>query len=406
LQCPPAVNVKDDFMRLDVISRYDILHTSQEPAFDSLADLARKLVGTSIGAVTIINGEKLWFKASVGVDFVEIPYEHSLCSLLLEDLSQPLVIEDTHLDARLDGNPIIYGPPYLRAYLGVALLSPEGIPIGALCAIDTVPRTFTGREIAAIQQLALQASGQLELRRSTRELDRAKNDAQVASRAKSIFLANVSHELRTPMNGVLGLIELLKLTPLTDTQAQFVEGIDASATNLNRVFTDILEYSDLVADRAEMNVIPHDVNELVDVVDQLCKAAVRHKGLRYLSNVSHQVDRPVYADRVKLKQILLQLIQNATKFTLEGSVELHVKLVDGKVRFQVRDTGIGIPHHMQEIILSPFTQVHDEANRVYPGKGLGLSTVCELLRLMGSELKIDSAEGRGSTFWFDLAIAS
>jgi signal transduction histidine kinase len=208
------------------------------------------------------------------------------------------------------------------------------------------------------------------------------------------------------MNGVLGLIELLKMTPLTDAQCQFVEGIDASAASLMRVLGDILEYSDLLVDRGDIRVQSIEAQEVANMVDKLSRAAVTQKSLRYVSIVSHTVTRPVLADSMRLKQILMQLIHNATKFTLEGTIELHVRSVGNNVRFQVRDTGIGIPKHMQQAILSPFTQVHDDTNRLYPGKGLGLSTVCELLRHMGSQLELESTEGRGSTFWFDLPVAS
>ncbi|MEZ0324995.1 MAG: GAF domain-containing sensor histidine kinase [Fimbriimonas sp.] len=389
-----------------ILDTYKILDTEREQAFDDLSDIARKLIGTPIAGVTFQDKERVWFKSLLGLELVEIPAENSFCAKLLMACTEPLVIEDAHLDSRFEGNPTVYGPPFIRSYLGAALCTPDGVAVGAICVMDNKPRSFGPREIEGMKQLALQASVLLGVRRSEIELAEARRASEAASIAKNTFLGNMSHELRTPMNGVLGLIELLKNTPLTDAQWHFVEGIDVSATNLMRVLTDVLEYSDLLADRAEMILQPIDAHELVGQVDKLSKAPVTQKGLRYASNVSHTVDRPVLADRLRLKQVLLQLIQNATKFTLEGSVEVQVKQVGEKVRFQVRDTGIGIPDHMQKSILSPFSQVHDELKRIYPGKGLGLSTVCELLRLMNSELHIESVEARGSTFWFELAVAA
>ncbi len=392
--------------RTRVLDHYAILDTPQEQAYDDLADLTRKLIGTPIAAISFADNDRIWFKSILGLDVPEFPAHDSFCAKLLLTPSEPFLIVDAHEDVRFEGNGLVHGGPRLRSYLGVALLTPEGIPIGSVCAIDTQPRTYTPKEIDTLKQLAQQASALLSLRKIQRDLAEAKRAGEAAEIAKNTFLGNMSHELRTPMHGVLGLIELLKNTPLTDAQWHYVEGIDVSASNLMRVLTDVLEYSDLLADRTELILLPIDAHELVSQIDKLSKPAVTQKGLRYVSNVSHVVDSPVLADRLRLKQILLQLIQNAIKFTLEGTVEVTVKPVGDKVRFQVRDTGIGIPEHMRQSILAPFTQVHDDLKRVYPGKGLGLSTVCELLRLMNSQLCIESVEGRGSTFWFDLPVAA
>jgi signal transduction histidine kinase len=397
--------VNTESARQQKLRALEILDSGPEPAYDAISDLASKVAHAPVASVTFFDQNRVWFKAIQGSDLTELPREDALCSRLYGQPDGPLIIPDT-LECDASANlPIVRDDPKVRAYLGAPLLTTEGIAIGSICTLDVVPRQYTDQEIAGVQQLAALAMAQLQLREMVRELEQAQADGRAASRAKDAFLANMSHEIRTPMNGVLGLASLLKTTALSENQDRYVDGIENCATNLMSLLSDILEYSDLLNDRTTVNLQPVDLHELAREVDGLVRPAISQRGLRLTTVASHAIDRPVIADRLRLRQVLLQLLENATKFTLEGSIELQFKRHGDQVRISVRDTGIGIPHEMLDRIQLPFTQVHESADRPYPGKGLGLSTVSEVLRLKGTRLCVESVEGRGSTFWFDLPAA-
>jgi PAS domain S-box-containing protein len=229
--------------------------------------------------------------------------------------------------------------------------------------------------------------------------------ARRSAEIKQQFLANMSHEIRTPMNGILGIIEFLNRTPLNDEQKNYVETLRDSSDTLLGIINDILDFSKIEAGKMVLHPAPVDLFELATGMKNLFAALSVQKNLAFNLNIDPALPRAILADRLRLNQILTNLISNAVKFTQEGSVTLTLKLEslmeDGlKVRFEVSDTGIGISASDQEKLFTAFSQIDNSFTRDKEGTGLGLSISHRLVNLMQGEAGIVSQQGQGATFWF------
>ncbi len=242
-----------------------------------------------------------------------------------------------------------------------------------------------------------------ELSDANRRLARAVGAAQEASRMKSEFLANMSHEIRTPLNGVVGMVSLLSLTPLSPEQREYVEMARSSSDTLIDVVSDILDVSKIEAGRLELDMQDFDLHELLGATrDMLAQEAVA-KGLRLTVDHDEDVPAAVRGDRLRVGQVLGNLLANAVKFTAEGEVSLHASVserttVSTTIRFEVLDTGIGVAPDRLATLFEPFTQADTSTTRQYGGTGLGLAICRDLTQLMGGSLTAASELKRGSSF--------
>jgi signal transduction histidine kinase/CheY-like chemotaxis protein len=229
--------------------------------------------------------------------------------------------------------------------------------------------------------------------------------AEVANRAKSEFLANMSHEIRTPMNGVIGMSELMLDGSLSDLQRDYAETIRDSGRALLTVINDILDFSKIEAGKVELESSSISIRSLVDDVSRLVAVEAHAKNLEITAHVDAAVPEGVIGDAGRVRQILLNLCGNAVKFTQQGEVAISAAVVERDsagvtLRFDVRDSGIGIPAERLHMLFKPFSQVNASTTRRFGGTGLGLSIVKRLAEMMGGGSGVLSQEGRGSTFWF------
>jgi two-component system sensor histidine kinase/response regulator len=243
--------------------------------------------------------------------------------------------------------------------------------------------------------------------RKRTELDRrkAQEAAEAANRAKSEFLANMSHEIRTPLNGVLGMTELALNTKLTEEQREYLALVKTSGETLLTVINDILDFSKIEAGRLDINPIDFELRDSLGDTLKTLSLRAHEKGLELALHVAHDVPYRVEGDPTRLRQIVVNLVGNAIKFTDHGEVVLHVTLESQTEReivlhFTVADTGIGIPAGKQRMIFEPFTQADSSATRRYGGTGLGLAISFQLTERMGGRLWVESVEGKGSSFHF------
>lgn len=301
---------------------------------------------------------------------------------------------------------------YLQALLGISYkeenwtiqLAHQSEPNHYI--LEVTPWYLSEKEVGGI---IISANNITETVKFNQKLQDAKTSADIANKAKSEFLANMSHEIRTPLNGVIGFSDLLLKTPLNETQLQYLNFINESGESLLSIINDILDFSKIESGKLELLIDPCNVYELVSQVINVILYQSQIKNIELLLNIEQGLPPILLMDEARIRQVLINLLGNAVKFTEAGEIELKVSKLsideqEIKLRFSVRDTGIGIPLEKQQRIFDAFTQEDSSVSKKYGGTGLGLTISNNILKYMGGQLSLSSQPEVGSTFFFDITL--
>jgi len=546
-----AETPKNETQRLQVLDQCNILDTAPEPLFDNLTALAARLCQTPIALVSLLDETRQWFKSAHGVEVRETPRDWAFCAHAILQ-PQPFIVQNPLSDPRTRDNPLVTGPPGIRFYAGVQLVTSDGFALGTLCVIDTVSRSLSEQQLADLKKLAEQAQALIESRRMCLELrsqsqelrdahqrlegiaaqvpgvvyqyelfpdgtscfpyasegirdvyrvapedvresasdvfkilhpddydkivasifrsaksmlpwrqeyrvkfpdgtvrwlsgnavpsktDRnsvrwngfiiditdqkklieelhkreaeltsARALAEQANRSKSDFLANMSHEIRTPLTSILGYADLITCDqPDQSTIHSHVETIRKSGQHLLTIINDILDISKIEAGQLTIKFSRFDLPDLVKEVVSTFEVPAANKNLALRAVIEGKVPATLYSDQLRLRQILINLVGNAVKFTSAGSVEIRIRFEAGRpdrILFDVCDTGIGIAPDLVKHLFEPFTQADSSISRRFGGTGLGLVICRRLAKLLRGAISVASVPGKGSTFTLKVA---
>jgi two-component system sensor histidine kinase/response regulator len=330
--------------------------------------------------------------------------------------AQPVWIEDVTCDANFPRAPIA-AKEGLHAAFGFPILLGSEV-LGVLEFFSHQIQQPDHRLLEMMGAIGSQIGQFIErmgaedgLRMYARDLEVAKKRAEEATRAKSEFLANISHEIRTPMNAMIGMTELALATRITREQREYLNAIQGPADALLALVNDLLDFSKIEARKLQLDCVAFNLRDALEDTMRVLAPRAHHKGVELASQIHPDVPDVLVGDPLRLRQIVVNLVGNAIKFTEQGEVVLHVQAEsyrNGKtqLRFSVTDTGIGIPAEKQDVIFEAFSQADSSTTRRYGGTGLGLAISAQLVELMGGTISVESRLGQGSTFhftaWFEV----
>ncbi len=338
-------------------------------------------------------------------DFVEWDASKSLSGQVLK-LKKPLLLnseDETRFAA--ENNIELLGSP-AACWLGVPLLSGEKATGVMVVQSYTDENAYDTATVRLLILIAHELSIIIERNKMIADLVAAKDRAEESDRLKSAFLANMSHEIRTPMNGILGFAELLKEPKLSgEDQQMFIEIIEKSGERMLGIINDLINISKIESGQMEVRFSETNINEQLEFLYNFFKLEAKQKGLKLIVTHSPSIEVPnIITDKEKLYAILTNLIKNSLKFTDNGSIEFGYEVVDNKVVFHVKDTGIGVPENKQKTIFERFVQAYSGMANVYEGAGLGLTISKAYVEMLGGEIWIESNPGKGTCFYFTLPL--
>ena len=396
----------NELQRQSALNALGLLDTPPESRFDRLVGLAKVFFDVPYALITLIDGDRQWFKSRIGIGVEETPRNVSFCGhAILND--EILHVPDARLDARFVENPMVIGPPQMRFYAGAPLHTVEGYRIGTLCIVDDQPRELLDEQLRTLRELAdcieheINARSKANQNETALESSPADNQVVRSRFPKAQFIATMSHQLRTLLNVVIALSEMMKVQmygPMNNEKYKdYSSDIHSAGQHMLSIINDILDLSKIESASSVLHDRPVNVRENVEA----CLAMVRSQAIQKQQKLRTDVPDglpQLICDQRYLRQMMINLLSNAIKFTpTSGEIVCRAFLTNrNELEIQIEDTGIGISEDDLKFICEPFTRARTKDDALTEGTGLGLSIVEGMMRLHGGNIRLSSDVGIGT----------
>jgi signal transduction histidine kinase len=382
--------------RLKALRSYGVLDTLSEKEYDQLTAIASQICGCKMSLISLVDEDRQWFKARVGLDVSETAREFAFCAHAIHEPRKTLVVPDARLDNRFHDNPLVTGDPHLAFYAGVPLVNEDGLSLGTLCVLDSEPKTLSESQLDALNALAEQVMALLELRRSKMALEKTLGNLEEKNRELEQFAFIAAHDLKSPLNGISSLTDVLidsHSEMLQQEGVRMLNAIRGSSQQLSSLINGLLDYYRLDSIYQEMDT-PIKREELISQVKNLFggDSAVE---LRFVIQPDAiNTHGPV------LLQVLLNLVGNAIKYSDKAItiVKLEVEENNDGYRVVVADNGAGIDNRFHDKLFELFETASSSDRFGKRGNGIGLATVKKLVSRIGGSIRFSSELGKGTTF--------
>jgi signal transduction histidine kinase len=388
--------------RLRALRSYEVLDTLSEREYDQLTAIASQICGCRMSLISLIDEDRQWFKARVGLDVSETAREFAFCARAIQEPRKTLVVPDARLDNRFHDNPLVTGDPHLAFYAGVPLVNEDGLSLGTLCVLDSEPKTLSESQLIALNALADQVMALLELRRSKIALEKTLGNLEEKNRELEQFAFIAAHDLKSPLNGISSLTDVLIESHSEMFQQDGIRMLNAirgSSQQLSSLITGLLDYYRLDSANQEMaSLIKRE--ELTSQIMNL-----------FGGDASVEFQFAIQPDTINthgpvLLQVLLNLVGNAIKYSDKAKTIVKLEIEERKngYRIVVADNGAGIDSRFHDKLFELFETASSSDRFGKRGNGIGLATVKKLVNRIGGSIRFFSELGKGTTFEFTMPL--
>lgn len=400
--------------RLQELIRYEVLYTQYEEDFDQIVQLASAICKTPISTITLLDFNKQWFKAKIGIQHTEGDRNSSFCGHAIVQDEAIMIVKDALEDPRFIDNPLVLGDPNIRFYAGYPLVSPSGYKLGTLCVIDRIPRSLTPEQELTLKTLGNQVVKLFELRLRNKEVE-ARNklvedqkiELQESAEVQSKIISIIAHDVRGPVTSLKTMIELTKAKSLTEEETSvLLDMLDKQLDGTLDMLANLVDWGSMLLKKGKLSIVSVNVSTVVNKIFKNLLSMSQLKGNQFQNLVSDDV--AVMADENTLRFILRNIISNANKFTTNGTITVHMlpNKNDSLISIIVSDTGCGMPPEIQQQLFNPVKRHSREGTNKEKGSGLGLILAKEFAEAMHASIEVKSEQGNGTSFSITLPVSS
>ncbi len=387
--------------RLLELYHYDLLDTAGDEDFDDIVQLASKICNTPISTVTLVDSDRQWFNAKVGVTDSQGPRETSFCAHVVADQGDIFTVEDASKDERFHDYPNVTGDPHIRFYAGVPLVTRKGHRLGALCVINSRPQHLTSEQAFALKVLGAQVVRLAEQKLQNRYLRSYQKRLQQQSEMQNRILSIVAHDVRSPLVSLQGIIELSQENIISgEKKTEMIELWKKQLDNTMGLLTNLIDWGKVHAGSDVFRQEAVNLHHLVQDELDKCTTTAKLKGNTLINNIDPGF--LVYGDAQVLRFIIRNALTNANKFTENGTVAMYAKRNRNKIVVTISDTGIGMSEQQLASLREGKASMVGLGTRNEKGSGLGFLLIKDFVEMLDGSIQIDSTLGKGTTIHIEM----